>query len=187
MSQQNVVLDDEELGRALTRIAHEILERNSDPSGLAIVGIHSRGAILARRIVALLDQLGGSDVPLGLIDIGFYRDDLGKRPEAPQLYSTEIDFPLDGATVVIVDDVLYTGRTVRAAIEALFAYGRPACIQLAVLVDRGHRELPIRPDYVGKNLPTAPGERVFVQVEESDGVDRVVIADAEAAITGDAA
>ena len=187
MSQQNVVLDDEELSRALTRIAHEILERNTGSSPLAVVGIHSRGAVLARRIVALLNEIGNDDVPLGLLDIGFYRDDLGKRPEAPQVYSTEIDFPLDGATVVIVDDVLYSGRTVRAAIEALFAYGRPSCVQLAVLVDRGHRELPIRPDYIGKNLPTAPGERVFVQVEETDGVDQVVIGDAETAVTGDAA
>jgi len=187
MSQQNVVLDNEELNRALTRIAHEILERNTDSSELAIVGIHSRGAVLARRIVALLNEFAGVEIPLGLIDIGFYRDDLGKRPEAPQVYSTEIDFPLDGATVVIVDDVLYSGRTVRAAIEALFAYGRPACVQLAVLVDRGHRELPIRPDYIGKNLPTAPGERVFVQVEETDGVDQVVIGEAESAVTGDAA
>ncbi len=187
MSQQNVALGDEDLNRALTRIAHEVLERNTDPSSLAIVGIHSRGAVLARRLVALLSDLAGVEVPLGLIDIGFYRDDLGKRPEAPQVYSTEIDFPLDGATVVIVDDVLYSGRTVRAAIEALFAYGRPACVQLAVLVDRGHRELPIRPDYIGKNLPTAPGERVFVQLQESDGVDRVLIGDAESLITGDAA
>lgn len=187
MSQQNVVLDDEGLNRALTRIAHEILERNAGASELAVVGIHSRGAVLARRIVEMLSEFGGSDVPIGLIDIGFYRDDLGKRPEAPQVYSTEIDFPLDGATVVIVDDVLYSGRTVRAAIEALFAYGRPACVQLAVLVDRGHRELPIRPDYIGKNLPTAPEERVFVQVEETDGVDRVVIGDAESVVTGDAA
>ncbi len=187
MSQQNVVLDDTELNRALTRIAHEILERNAGASDLAVVGIHSRGAVLARRIAGMLREFGGSEVPLGLIDIGFYRDDLGKRPEAPQVYSTEIDFPLDGATVVIVDDVLYSGRTVRAAIEALFAYGRPACVQLAVLVDRGHRELPIRPDYIGKNLPTAPGERVFVEVEETDGVDRVLIGDAESAISGDVA
>ena len=187
MSQQNVVLDDEDLNRALTRIAHEILERNTDSSGLAVVGIHSRGAVLARRIVALLNEFAEGEIPLGLLDIGFYRDDLGKRPEAPQVYSTEIDFPLDGATVVIVDDVLYSGRTVRAAIEALFAYGRPACVRLAVLVDRGHRELPIRPDYNGKNLPTAPGERVFVQVEETDGIDQVVIGEAESAVTGDAA
>jgi pyrimidine operon attenuation protein / uracil phosphoribosyltransferase len=187
MSEQNVVLDDAELNRALTRISHEILERNTDPSEVAIVGIHSRGAVLARRLVGLLNEFSGAEIPLGLIDIGFYRDDLGQRPEAPQVYSTEIDFPLDGATVVIVDDVLYSGRTVRAAIEALFAYGRPACVQLAVLVDRGHRELPIRPDYIGKNLPTAPGERVFVQVEETDGVDRVVIGDAESVVTGDAA
>jgi len=187
VSQQNVVLDDEELSRALTRIAHEILERNTGSSPLAVVGIHSRGAVLARRIVALLNEFGNDDVPLGLLDIGFYRDDLGKRPEAPQVYSTEIDFPLDGATVVIVDDVLYSGRTVRAAIEALFAYGRPSCVQLAVLVDRGHRELPIRPDYIGKNLPTAPGQRVFVQVEETDGVDQVVIGDAESVVSGGAA
>lgn len=180
MSQQNVVLDDEELNRALTRIAHEILERNPEPASLAIVGIHSRGAALAIRLEALLREFSGAEVPLGLLDIGFYRDDLGTRPEAPQVYSTEIDFPIDGATVVIVDDVLYTGRTVRAAIEALFAYGRPARVQLAVLVDRGHRELPIRPDYVGKNLPTAEGERVFVQLTETDGSDCVVIGESAA-------
>ncbi len=182
MTQENVVLDDQEVKRALARIAHEILERNSDPSHLAVVGIQNRGAVLARRLQALLAEIGGSEVPLGLIDIGFYRDDIGKRPDAPQLYSTEIDFPIDGATVVIVDDVLYTGRTVRAAIEALFAYGRPARVQLAVLVDRGHRELPIRPDYIGKNLPTAADQRVYVEVVESDGVDRVVIGSAEASL-----
>lgn len=182
MTQQNVVLDDQEVKRALARIAHEILERNSDPSRLAVVGIQNRGAVLARRLQALLAEIGGSEVPLGLIDIGFYRDDIGTRPDVPQLYSTEIDFPIDGATVVIVDDVLYTGRTVRAAIEALFAYGRPARVQLAVLVDRGHRELPIRPDYIGKNLPTAADQRVYVEVVESDGVDRVVIGSAEASL-----
>ena len=183
MSQNNVVLDDQEVGRALKRIAHEILERNTEPSELAIVGIQTRGAVLAARLQRILAEISGADVPLGLLDIGFYRDDIGTRPAAPLVHSTEIDFPIDGATVVIVDDVLYTGRTVRAAIEALFAYGRPARVQLAALVDRGHRELPIRPDYIGKNLPTAPEERVFVRLVESDGVDEVVIGNLDSALS----
>jgi pyrimidine operon attenuation protein/uracil phosphoribosyltransferase len=173
---ETVVLERDDIARALRRIAHEIAERSAhDVATLAIVGIHRRGVPLARRLQPLLTELQGTDVPLGWIDISFYRDDLGLRPEAPLVAGSQIDFALDGATVVIVDDVLYTGRTVRAAIEALVAYGRPAKVQLAVLVDRGHRELPIRPDYVGKNLPTARSERVNVRVEELDGVDEVTI------------
>jgi pyrimidine operon attenuation protein/uracil phosphoribosyltransferase len=176
---ETVVLEQDDIARALKRIAHEIAERNAHGDGdLAIVGIHRRGVPLARRLQPVLSELQGVDVPLGWIDISFYRDDLGLRPEAPVVSASQIDFALDGATVVIVDDVLFTGRTVRAAIEALLSYGRPAKVQLAVLVDRGHRELPIRPDYVGKNLPTARSERVNVRVEELDGVDGVTIAQA---------
>src|SRR5438552_3762401 len=174
MDSEKVVLREEEIGRALTRIAHEIVERN--PGAIpAVVGIHRRGAFLAARIHGLLEQLLETEVPLGDVDIGFYRDDVGSRADAPVLHATHVDFDLNGRTVVICDDVMFTGRTARAAIEALFAYGRPARVQLAVLVDRGHRELPIRPDYVGKNLPTARGERVYVRVEELDGVDEVTI------------
>jgi pyrimidine operon attenuation protein/uracil phosphoribosyltransferase len=176
MSTEKVVLDGDDMRRTLVRIAHEIVEKNSEHDRLAIVGIHRRGALLARRLRALLADLLEADVPLGELDISFYRDDLGRRAaESPIVHSTQLEFPLDGATVVIVDDVLFTGRTVRAAIEALFDYGRPARVQLAVLADRGHRELPLRPDYVGKNLPTSRGERVNVHVVELDGVDEVTI------------
>jgi pyrimidine operon attenuation protein/uracil phosphoribosyltransferase len=158
------------------RIAHEIVERTGGED-LAIVGIHRRGAVLAARLHALVSDLVAGDVPLGDIDISFYRDDLTIRgPGAsPVVHASHIDFPLDGTTVVLVDDVLYTGRTVRAGIDALFDYGRPHRVQLAVLADRGHRELPIRPDYVGKNLPTAQAERVNVRVNEVDGADEVTI------------
>jgi pyrimidine operon attenuation protein/uracil phosphoribosyltransferase len=174
---QKVVLDRDDLRRTLVRIAHEIIEKNPGASDLAIVGIHTRGALLAKRLHALVGELSGSDVPLGDLDISFYRDDVnGRRPAAqPVVHASHLDFDLEGRTIVLVDDVLYTGRTVRAAIEALFDYGRPGRVQLAVLVDRGHRELPIRPDYVGKNLPTSREERVYVRVEESDGFDEVAI------------
>jgi pyrimidine operon attenuation protein / uracil phosphoribosyltransferase len=177
-----VVLDGDDMRRTLVRIAHEIVEKTPDPELLALVGIHRRGAPLAARLKDLLDELLGGDVPLGDLDIAFYRDDLRSRSGAPVVHASHIDFDLDGRTVVIVDDVLYTGRTVRAAIEALFDYGRPGRIQLAVLADRGHRELPIRPDYVGKNLPTARHERVNVRVEELDGIDEVAIAQLEEAV-----
>ena len=168
MEQERIVLDEGEIERAITRIAHEILEANDGASTLRIVGIQRRGAILAARVAARLSEFSGRDVPLGILDIGFYRDDIGSRPDAPQVHATEIDFEVTGASVVIVDDVLYTGRTVRAAIDAIFGYGRPERVQLAVLADRGHRELPIRPDFVGKNLPTRRDEVVDVNV---DGVD----------------
>jgi pyrimidine operon attenuation protein/uracil phosphoribosyltransferase len=174
-SNEKVVLHEDEIGRALTRIAHEIVERNAREPVPALVGIHRRGAFLAQRLHTLLEELLGADVPLGDLDIGFYRDDVSTRPEAPVLHASHIDFDVSGLTVVIVDDVLFTGRTVRAAIEGLFAYGRPARVQLAVLADRGHRELPIRPDYVGKNLPTSRGEHVRVRLAELDGVDEVAI------------
>ena len=147
--------------------------------GVAVVGVHRRGAVLAARLRDLVAELVGEPVPLGDIDISFYRDDLARRePTAqPVVHASHIDFPVEDTTIVLVDDVLYTGRTVRAGIDALFDYGRPERVQLAVLADRGHRELPIRPDYVGKNLPTARGERVNVRVEEIDGVDEVAISE----------
>ena len=176
MPDEKVVLDSEDIKRTLVRIAHEIVERTGGED-LAIVGIHRRGAVLAARLHALVSDLVAGDVPLGDIDISFYRDDLTIRgPGAsPVVHASHIDFPLDGTTVVLVDDVLYTGRTVRAGIDALFDYGRPHRVQLAVLADRGHRELPIRPDYVGKNLPTGRAERVNVRVSELDGADEVTI------------
>jgi len=177
-SSEKVVLHEEEIQRALKRIAHEVAERNPGDRGLAIVGIHRRGAFLAQRLRDALEQLVDSPVPLGDLDIGFYRDDVASRPDAPVVHASHIDFDVTGRTVVIVDDVLYTGRTARAAIEALFDYGRPERVQLAVLADRGHRELPIRPDYVGKNLPTSRAEHVHVRVSELDGVDEVTIAPA---------
>jgi pyrimidine operon attenuation protein/uracil phosphoribosyltransferase len=163
--------------RTLVRIAHEIVEKTGG-DGLALVGIHRRGAVLARRLRDLVADLVGEPVPLGDIDISFYRDDVGLRAREgqPVVHASHIDFSVDGMNVVLVDDVLYTGRTVRAAIDAVFDYGRPHRVQLAVLADRGHRELPIRPDYVGKNLPTAQRERVNVHVDELDGVDEVTIA-----------
>src|SRR5437870_9165358 len=172
---EKVVLDRDDIRRTLVRIAHEVVEKNAEPERLAIVGIHRRGAILAARLTRLVADLLDADVPLGDLDISFYRDDLASRPEQPVVHASHVDFPVDERTVVIVDDVLYTGRTVRAAIEALFGYGRPARVQLAVLADRGHRELPIRPDYVGKNLPTARGERIQVQLVEIDEVDRILL------------
>jgi pyrimidine operon attenuation protein / uracil phosphoribosyltransferase len=185
---EKTVLDREDVRRTLVRIAHEIVEKTGRtssptqpaPTRLAVVGIHRRGAVLAARLRDLVAELVGEPVPLGDIDISFYRDDVDRRdPTAqPVVHASHIDFPVEDTTIVLVDDVLYTGRTVRAAIDALFDYGRPEKVQLAVLADRGHRELPIRPDYVGKNLPTARSERVNVHVEEIDGVDEVAIAPA---------
>jgi pyrimidine operon attenuation protein/uracil phosphoribosyltransferase len=173
---EKVVLEREDLRRTLVRIAHEIVEKNPS-GGVAIVGIHTRGAVLAERIHTLVTELSGEPVPLGDLDISFYRDDIEARaPDSqPVVLSSHLDFELEGRTVVLVDDVLFTGRTVRAAIDALFDYGRPQRVQLAVLVDRGHRELPIRADFVGKNLPTSRDERVFVRLEERDDVDEVAI------------
>ncbi len=176
-----VLLDADAIARTLSRIAHELIERNPDVDRLALVGIHTRGVPLAHRLRRLVEERAGVDVPVGSVDITFYRDDVGIRGgEAPLhaqplVRATQLDFPLVGKTCVLVDDVLYTGRTIRAAIEALFDYGRPARVQLAVLADRGHRELPIRPDYVGKNLPTSRDERVQVQLVEVDEVDQVLL------------
>jgi pyrimidine operon attenuation protein/uracil phosphoribosyltransferase len=174
-----VVLDHDDMRRTLVRIAHEIVEKNPD-GAIALVGIHRRGAPLAQRLHALTSELFDTPIPLGFVDISFYRDDLATRPSAPIVHETQLDFALDGKTTVIVDDVLYTGRTVRAAVDEVFDYGRPARVQLAVLVDRGHRELPIRPDYVGKNLPTSQAQRVNVHVKEIDGHDEVTLGPARA-------
>jgi pyrimidine operon attenuation protein / uracil phosphoribosyltransferase len=170
------VLDSEDMRRILVRISHEVVERTGGED-IAIVGIHRRGAVLAARLHHLVDALVEQDVPLGDIDISFYRDDLSLRePDGqPVVHSSHLDFAVEDHTVILVDDVLYTGRTARAAMDALFDYGRPARVQLAVIADRGHRELPIRPDYVGKNLPTARDERVSVRVAEIDGSDAVSI------------
>ena len=172
-----IVLDRDDLRRTLMRIAHEIVEKNPGQDGLGLVGIHTRGAVLASRLHALVGELTGSEIPLGDLDISFYRDDVDARVPSrqPVVHASHLDFDLNGRTIVLVDDVLFTGRTARAAIEALFDYGRPERVQLAVLIDRGHRELPIRPDYVGKNLPTSRRERVNVAVEELDGSDAVTI------------
>jgi pyrimidine operon attenuation protein/uracil phosphoribosyltransferase len=175
------LLDADGLGRTLSRIAHEIIEGNPELDEVALVGIQTRGVPIAHRLARLIEERASVAPALGAVDITFYRDDVtvrgGEAPLAaqPLVRATQLDFPLDGRTVVLVDDVLYTGRTIRAAIEALFDYGRPARVQLAVLVDRGHRELPIRPDYVGKNLPTARGERIQVQLVEVDEVDSVLL------------
>jgi pyrimidine operon attenuation protein / uracil phosphoribosyltransferase len=176
---EKIVLEHDDLRRTLKRIAHEIAEKNPDSSGLAIVGIHTRGAVLGRRLHTLLAELTDVELPFGDIDISFYRDDVGAKAPVtqPVVHASHIDFDLSERTVVLVDDVLFTGRTVRAAIDALFDYGRPRRVQLAVLCDRGHRELPIRPDYVGKNLPTSREERVNVRLEEVDGVDQVTISE----------
>ena len=174
METPTVVLDRDDMRRTLVRVAHEIVEKNPD-GGVALVGIHRRGAVLAQRLHALTSELLDSEVPLGYVDISFYRDDLAIRQAAPVVHATQLEFPVDGRTIVIVDDVLYTGRTVRAAIDEIFDFGRPARVQLAVLVDRGHRELPIRPDYIGKNLPTSQDQRVNVRVQEVDGHDEVTI------------
>ncbi len=181
MSFETTVLDGAAMARTLARIAHEIVEGHPDPAAIVLVGIHTRGAVIAARLQERLSALVGQPVPLGDLDIAFYRDDLATR-EAPEVRSSHLPFRLEDHTIVLVDDVLYTGRTVRAAIEALFHYGRPARVQLAVLADRGHRELPIRPDYVGKNLPTARNERVNVRVTEVDGVDEVAIVTLQGAI-----
>src|SRR3954469_20616356 len=182
-----VLLDDEQVRRTLSRIAHEIIERNDDLESVALVGIHTRGVPIAQPLRRLVEGRSGGrgpsgvEGPRGQLDITFHRDDVhvraGAAPRRPQpvVRDTKLDFELEGRTVILVDDVLYTGRTIRAAIDALFEYGRPDRVQLAVLADRGHRELPIRPDYVGKNLPTARGERVQVELFEVDEVDSVVL------------
>ena len=181
-----ILLDEEQVGRTLSRIAHEIIERNDDLDSVALVGIHTRGVPLAQRLRRLVEERSGVELALGQLDITFHRDDVhvrgGAAPRRPQplMRDTRLDFELEGRTVILVDDVLSTGRTIRAAIDALLEYGRPDRVQLAVLADRGHRELPIRPDYVGKNLPTARGERIQVELIEVDELDRVLLVTEEA-------
>ena len=178
---EKVLLDREDVERTLSRIAHEIIEGNPELDRVALVGIHTRGVPLAQRLRRRIAEFTGRELALGQLDITFYRDDVHVRgsdaPQHPQplVRASKLDFGLDGMTCILVDDVLYTGRTIRAAVEALFDYGRPARVQLAVLADRGHRELPIRPDYVGKNFPTHRDERIQVQLVEVDELDRVLL------------
>jgi pyrimidine operon attenuation protein / uracil phosphoribosyltransferase len=174
------VLDEHALDRALTRIAHESLERNAGSHDLAFVGLRTRGVTLAQRLAAKIARIDGVQLPVGTLDISLYRDDLGLR-RSPVVRGTEVPFSIKDKSVVLVDDVLFTGRTIRAALDAMIDLGRPKMVQLAVLVDRGHRELPIRPDYVGKNLPTSRRESVAVRLREHDGEDRVVIEEPEEA------
>jgi pyrimidine operon attenuation protein/uracil phosphoribosyltransferase len=171
------VMDADRMSRALTRIAHEILERNRGLDDIALVGIRTRGVPIARRLGKLLRDINGDHVPVGALDITLYRDDLMRSPVGPQplVRRTEIAFSIDDRRILLVDDVLYTGRTIRAALDALIDFGRPRAIQLVVLVDRGHRELPIKADYVGKNVPTSLKESVQVRLQEIDGVDETVI------------
>lgn len=169
------IMDAEAIERALTRIAHEILERNKTLDGLGLVGVQTRGVPLARRLADKLAAIEGSPPPVGVLDINLYRDDLSRISDHPVLRRTEVNFELDETVVVLVDDVLFTGRTVRAALDAVMDLGRPRLVQLAVLVDRGHRELPVRADFVGKNVPTARSEQVEVRLRETDGDDEVAI------------
>lgn len=175
---KSVVMDAEEVERSLTRIAHQIVETNHGAENLALVGIVTRGDLLAKRLAGMIEKIEGVRVPLGRLDISFYRDDYLTNL-APEVHATDIPFDIDGMNVVLVDDVLYTGRTIRAALDALMDIGRPKTIQLAVLVDRGHRELPIRADYVGKNVPSASDENVRLFLEEVDGTTDVEILDIE--------
>jgi pyrimidine operon attenuation protein / uracil phosphoribosyltransferase len=165
----------EEIERAITRISHEIIENNKGVKDLAIIGIRTRGYILAERIAKVINNLYGTKLDVGALDITFYRDDLSLVAEQPVIHNTEIDFDIEDKNIILVDDVLYTGRTIRCALDAIIDFGRPGAIQLAVLVDRGHRELPIRADYVGKNLPTSQKELVQVKLEEIDNEDSVYI------------
>ncbi len=172
-----VVMDGEAIERALTRIAHEILEANKGAGDIGLAGIVTRGAKIAERLAERIRTIEGAEVPVGSLDISFYRDDVGVRLN-PEVHTTDIPFEVEGRDIVLVDDVLYTGRTIRAAMDAIMDYGRPRSVQLAVLVDRGHRELPIRADYVGKNVPTSGAERVKVFLGEQDGRDAVEILEA---------
>jgi pyrimidine operon attenuation protein / uracil phosphoribosyltransferase len=169
------VLDAAAIQKSLRRIAHEIIERNPDLNAVVLAGIPSRGVEIAGRIAQFIRDLARIDIAAGVIDVAMHRDDVGTRAELPIVRASKLPLPLEGRTVIVVDDVLFTGRTVRAAMDAIGSFGRPARIQLAVLVDRGHRELPIRPDYVGKNLPTAPDEKVRVRLEQTDGEPDAVL------------
>ena len=175
LKDKSKILDEDGVKRTLLRISHEILEKNRGTEGLAVIGIKHRGAYLAERIAGNLKEIEGKEVPVGALDITLYRDDLTEISQQPVVHATEIDFDITGKKIILVDDVLFTGRTVRCALDELIDFGRPATIQLAVLIDRGHRELPIRPDYVGKNVPTSKGESVEVRIKEADGVEEVVV------------
>jgi pyrimidine operon attenuation protein/uracil phosphoribosyltransferase len=171
------IMDESGITRAITRIAHEIIERNKGAENVVLIGIQRRGVPLASRIAQKIQEVEGQDVPIGILDITFYRDDLSMLAEHPVINKTEIYFTVTGKKIILVDDVLYTGRTIRAAIEAIMDLGRPSAIQLAILIDRGHRELPIRADYVGKNVPTSRTELVNVKLIEIDGVNSVTISE----------
>jgi pyrimidine operon attenuation protein/uracil phosphoribosyltransferase len=173
------VMDADDVRRAITRISHEILERNGGVDALAVVGIQTRGAFLARRVAAEIEKIEDVAVPVGILDITFYRDDLQTVADQPVVNESDIPFDIQGKTLILVDDVLYTGRTVRAALDEIIDFGRPKSVQLAVIVDRGHRELPIRADYVGKNVPTSENETVAVRIVEQDGSDEVLIQSVE--------
>jgi pyrimidine operon attenuation protein/uracil phosphoribosyltransferase len=179
MREKAKILDEEGISRVLMRIAHEILEKNKGTQNLCLVGICKRGAYLARRLARAIEKIDHASIPVGTLDITLYRDDLTLVAAQPLVHKTEIDFDITTKNLVLVDDVLYTGRTIRAALDALIDFGRPETIQLAVLIDRGHRELPIRADYVGKNIPTAKNETVEVRLEETDGLDEIVIIEYE--------
>lgn len=175
MMKSKVIHNREEIERSLKRIAHEILEKNREGHDLVLIGIKKRGTTLARRLSVYLKEVGGIEVPIGELDINLYRDDLSEISSQPILRKTEVPFAVKEKKVILVDDVLYTGRTIRAALDAIIDLGRPCSIQLAVLLDRGHRELPIRADYVGKNVPTSRGELIEVRLLEDDGMDEVII------------
>jgi pyrimidine operon attenuation protein/uracil phosphoribosyltransferase len=175
MAEKTKILDKEAISRSITRIAHEILEKNKGASSLCIVGIRNRGVYLAQRLAECIRMIEHNDIPVGILDITLYRDDLSLTSSQPVVHKTEIGFDIEGKIVVLVDDVLYTGRTIRSALDALIDLGRPKAIQLAVLIDRGHRELPIRPDFVGKNIPTSCEQSVEVRVTEADGIDEVLL------------
>lgn len=173
------IMDSEEMDRSITRMAHEIIEKNKDVAKLAVVGIRTGGAFLARRLADKIRDIEKEELPVGILDITLYRDDLTTVAEHPVVHRTEIDFDIQDKVIILTDDVLYTGRTIRCALDALIDFGRPKSIQLVVLIDRGHRELPIRADYVGKNIPTSQKEIVQVKMVESDGVDEVMIQEKE--------
>jgi pyrimidine operon attenuation protein/uracil phosphoribosyltransferase len=173
------IVSEEEISKTISRLSHEIIEKNPDLSKLVLVGVFTRGVPLAKRIALKIKELEGIDIPLGELDVTFYRDDLDKKSPSLNAEKTHLPADVDGKTIILVDDVLFTGRSTRAAVDHLIDFGRPAKVQLAVLLDRGHRELPIRPDYVGKNIPTSREERVQVKLREIDGVDSVLLVDGE--------
>ena len=179
LKEKNKILEKDDIDRALQRIAHEIVEKLKTTEDIAIIGIKNRGAYLGDRLALKIEKISGSKIPVGALDITLYRDDLTEASSQPVVHATEIDFDIKGKKIILVDDVLYTGRTIRCALDALIDFGRPAQIQLAVLVDRGHRELPIRADYVGKNVPTSLKETVEVKLSEADGKDEVVLCEKE--------